>query len=186
MYFVHLDEAIGEIIMKTQFKDFCFKLAVIQVLMYEKKLLKPVFHPKEVRMRQDNKMIPSVKKYFMDLDIPAELLAKVTEIEQNPNNEVIQQIFPGWDAGGDDFIITNPEDTKLLPNLKKVIIFCRSYSFLWPGDGYEILGEFVAKGIEADCYGINKKNNLKLYNKVEKVKKTTVKQMEDFKKKYWI
>jgi hypothetical protein len=32
--------------MKTQFKDFCFKLVVIQVLMYDKKLLKPEFHAK--------------------------------------------------------------------------------------------------------------------------------------------
>jgi hypothetical protein len=150
--------------MKTQFIDFCFKLAVIQVLMYDKKLLKPEFHAKGVRMRQDNKLIPKVKKYFMDLDIPVDLLTKVTEIDQDPNSAIVQELIPIWDGGGNEFVIKSAEDVKLVPNLKKATIFV-GYSVEEEDDEYFIFTELAAKGIEAYGYGISKSGTPGPYKK---------------------
>ncbi|MGP8217197.1 MAG: DUF6892 domain-containing protein [Bacteroidia bacterium] len=156
--------------MKTQFKDFSFKLAVIQVLMYDKKLLKPEYHSNVANPKQDNKMIPRVKKYFMELDIPSELLAQVTEIEQDPNNDVILELIPIWDGQGEEFVIKSTEDVKLLPNLKKVTIFTGD-AFNEIDEQYIKFGEFAAKGIEAYGYGISKKGTPGAYNKIEEFKK---------------
>ncbi|HXB11704.1 MAG TPA: hypothetical protein VNZ45_06945 [Bacteroidia bacterium] len=117
-----------------------------------------------------NKMIPTVKKYFMDLDIPAELLARVTEIDQYPNNAVVRELIPIWDGQGNEFVIKSAEDVKLVPNLKKATIFV-SYSVEEDDDEYFIFRELAAKGIEAYGYGISKRGTPSPYKKVEEFKK---------------
>lgn len=122
---------------KTEFKDLYFKLLVIEELMYKQKALLPIFDldkfVKEYTKREIEihtcEVIPEVKKYFKNIDIPTELLAKVTTLYQdsglNGGSEFINQLFPDWDPGaGDDvFKITNKTivDLELLPNLKKII-----------------------------------------------------------------
>jgi|SRR6185312_3373181 len=160
--------------MKTKFKDFCFKLAVIQVLMYEKKLLKPEYHSNVANPKQDNKMIPKAKKYFMDLDIHAELLAKVTEIDQDPNNKIIRELIPIWDGQGMEFTIRSAEDVKLVPNLKKATIFV-GYSVDEVDDEYNVFEEFAAKGVEVYGYGISKKGTPGVFKKIEEFKKKGIK-----------
>jgi|GEM_PF-1905786 len=164
-------------IMKTQFKDFSFKLAVIQVLMYDKKLLKPAYCSNASNPKQDNKMIPRAKKYFMELNIPAELLLKVEEIEQDPNNDVVRELIPIWDGQGEEFTIKSTEDIKLLPNLKKVTIFTGD-AINEIDEQYIKFGEFAAKGIEAYGYGISKKGTPDAYNKIEKFKKNALDKMK--------
>src|SRR5688572_16247111 len=93
-----------------KFKDFNFKLAVIEQLMYQKKLLQPAFdvhayveehHPKKTNFQLHGyKAIPGVKKIFKDLEIPAELLNQVDIIDQN-YHKVYHQIIPFWDGEGD-------------------------------------------------------------------------------------
>lgn len=122
---------------KTEFEDFHFKLLVIEELMYQQKVLLPIFDldkfVKEYTKREIEiytcEAIPEVKKYFKNLDIPKELLAKVTTLYQdsglNGGSEFINQLFPDWDPGAGDevFKITNKAvaDLELLPNLKKII-----------------------------------------------------------------
>lgn len=156
--------------MKAKFKDFSFKLAVIQVLMYEKKLLKPEFHLKNSNPKQDNKMIPRVKKYFKDMEIPAELLLQVTEIEQDPNNDVILELIPIWDGEGNEFVIKSAEDVKLVPNLKKATIF-KGYAEKEIDDEYRIFEDFASRGVDVSAWGISKKGTPDIYKKIEQFKK---------------
>ncbi len=134
----------------TKFKDLNFKLAVIDQLMYRKKILLPVFDVKEFagrekwlkidREKHPSKALPGVKKYFRDLEIPAELLAQVDIIDQNYHT-AYHQVTPFWDGEGDEFNITSTEDLKLVPNLKEAIL-------LYDRD-QKMVAEFRSKGIEA-------------------------------------
>jgi hypothetical protein len=137
---------------QPKFKDFNFKLAVIQVLMYEKELLKPKFdlydfvaNHKQRAIDMDKegyKIIPEAKKYFEDLEMPSELLAQVETIYQDGGNEIYHQLIPFWDGEDDVFNITSTDDLELLPNLKNVIIFFDNTE--------KMVGEFKSKGIDAE------------------------------------
>ena len=116
----------------VQFKSFNFKLAVAQELMYVQEVLKPKFDvydfcenyterdidPEEYYF----KVIPEVKKWFMDLSIPASLAALVTELYFDGGNEVYAQLIPFWDGEDDVFDIESltEEDIRQLPNLKTI------------------------------------------------------------------
>lgn len=121
------------------FKDLHFKYLVIEELMYNQQLLLPGFDVRYLAKEYDKReidveaegyeVIPEVKKYFKNLDLSHELLAKVTTLYQDSGlgggSEFIYQLQPFWDPGcGDEvFKITNKaiEDLDLLPNLKKII-----------------------------------------------------------------
>lgn len=134
----------------TKFKDFNFKLAVIEELMYRKKLIQPAFDVKAFagpekwekidRAQHSSKAVPGVKKFFKDLDIPQELLEQVTIIDQNYHT-AYHQVIPYWDGEGDEFNITSAEDVKLLPNLKEAILL---YDY-----AQKMVPEFQAMGINA-------------------------------------
>ena len=115
-----------------QFKSFNFKLAVVQELMYVQEVLKPKFDvydfcenyterdidPEEYYFE----VIPEVKKWFMDLPIPASLAALVTELYFDGGNEIYAQLIPFWDGEDDVFDIKSltEEDICQLPNLKTI------------------------------------------------------------------
>ncbi len=133
----------------VKFKDFKFKLAVIEVLMYRKKLLQPEFNVREFVKTKPKKFdiemkgyqpVPGATKFFRDLEIPAELLGEVEILDQNYRS-VYHNIIPYWDGEGDEFNITSTEDVKLLPNLKEVILFYDREQ--------KMVNAFKAKGIEA-------------------------------------
>ena len=116
----------------VQFKSFNFKLAVVQELMYVQEVLKPKFDvydfcenytkrdidPEEYYFE----VIPEVKKWFMDLPIPASLAALVTELYFDGGNEVYAQLIPFWDGEDDVFDIESltEEDICQVPNLKTI------------------------------------------------------------------
>lgn len=137
---------------KVEFKDFNFKLAVIQVLMYEKELLQPMFDLDEFvdsykarKIDIDEEgydLIPEVKKYFEELEIPASMLSEVDEISQDGGNDIHHQLIPFWDGEDETFNITSTEDLVLVPNLKKVILLF--------DDEEKMVDAFTAKGIEAE------------------------------------
>lgn len=124
---------------KVKFNDLNFKLLVIEELMYNKNLLTPKFdlsqfiaeyHQREIDKEQEGyEVIPEVLAYFKGLDIPKDLLAKVTSLTQDcgvdGGAEIYSQIWPFWDPGcGDEVLkISNKasKDLPLLPNLKQVI-----------------------------------------------------------------
>ncbi|MDO4228587.1 MAG: hypothetical protein Q4C98_02125, partial [Capnocytophaga sp.] len=94
------------------FDNFNFKLAVIEELMYNQKVLKPAFDVfdfcENYTQREIDpedyyfEPIPEVQKWFEDLPIPASLAPKVTELYFDGGNEIYMQIIPYWD-GEDDF-----------------------------------------------------------------------------------
>lgn len=101
--------------MSTQqkFKDFNFKLAVIQVLMHEMELLTPTFDlynfvknhgGRKIDTEEEGyEIIPEVKEYFENLEIPSELLNQVEEIYQDGGNEICLQLIRSWDGEGEVF-----------------------------------------------------------------------------------
>ncbi len=133
-----------------KFKDFNFKLAVIEELMYRQKLLQPEFDVKTFvgpekwqkidHQKHPSKAVPGVKKFFKDLEIPQELLEQVTILDQN-YHKAYHQVTPYWDGEGNEFNITSAEDVKWLPNLKEVVLL---YDY-----GQKMVKEFQAKGIDA-------------------------------------
>lgn len=135
---------------QTNFKDFNFKLAVIEQLMYRKELLLPQFDVRTFvgsekwakidREKHSFKAVPGVKKFFKDLEISEELLAQVEILDQN-YHKVYHQVTPFWDGEGNEFNITSTEDLKLVPNLKQVILL---YDY-----EQKMVKEFQDKGIDA-------------------------------------
>lgn len=123
---------------QTKFRDFAFKLWVIEALMYEQALLTPKFDVREFAREYDKRqidveqdgyeIIPEVKKYFQNTDIPHELLQEVTHLVIDDGiwggAEVYNQLWPFYDPGCGDTVlpVTNKaiDDLDLLPNLKKI------------------------------------------------------------------
>ncbi|UII26498.1 hypothetical protein LVD15_24910 [Fulvivirga maritima] len=124
---------------KVKFKDFGFKLWVIEELMYNQEVLQPKFDIYEFAKEYDKRqidvesdgydLIPEAKKYLQQLDMSEELLKQVTTLEIddgiNGGSEVYNQLWPFYDPGtGDELIkVSNKaiDDLSLLPNLKKII-----------------------------------------------------------------
>jgi hypothetical protein len=119
--------------MPTQFKDINFKLAVIQVLMYEMEVLKPKFDladfaknytARAIDLDEEGvyEIIPEALAYFEALDIPAEQLALVEEIYQDGGNDIHLELVRQWDGEDDLFNISSTADLHLVPNLKKITL----------------------------------------------------------------
>lgn len=118
---------------KILFKDFNFKLAIIQVLMYEKDLITPVFDVHEFAKRfkgreidvdgEGYEIIPEVKAYFEALEIDRQHAAVITEIYQDGGNDIYMNMIPFWSGETDDFNIQSFDDVVYFPNLKKITLF---------------------------------------------------------------
>lgn len=122
-----------------EFKDFHFKLLVIQELMYNKELLSPKlilsdfvdeYINREISIEIEGyKIIPEIKKYFKNLNIDEKILAQIETLdidyEFGGMYDILENMWPFWDPGcGDDklYISNNAiTDIKHLPNLKKII-----------------------------------------------------------------
>ena len=115
-----------------QFKNFNFKLAVVQELMYVQEVLKPKFDVYDFCENYTKRdidpeeyyyeIIPEVKKWFQDLPIPASLAPLVTELYFDGGNEIYAQLIPFWDGESDEFDIESltEEDIRQFPNLKTI------------------------------------------------------------------
>lgn len=117
---------------KLVFNDFNFKLCVIQILMYEQKLLEPKFNLREFIKLQDRKidideegyeLIPEVKAYFEQLEIPQALAPNVTEIYLNGGDEIYGNIIPFWDGEDDTFAIESFIDIGQFKNVTEVTAY---------------------------------------------------------------
>lgn len=138
--------------MNAIFKDINFKLCAIEELMYTQKVLTPkldvydfVENYKGRKINIDEEgydIIPEVLEYFNQLEIPADLLANISEIYQDGGNDIYMQICPFWSGTDDIFNITNVEDSALFPNLKKMTIFY--------GNDKTILDQLNSKNIETE------------------------------------
>lgn len=134
----------------AKFKDFNFKLMVVQALMYDMELLKPKFDVHEfVKSYKKRKIdiegegydpIPEVSKYFEDLEIPKILLQEITEMDGGM--DVYHSIAPLWDGEDGAFDVKNAKDAKNLPNLKRVFLMCF--------DSKRVINQFEKLGVEVD------------------------------------
>jgi len=119
----------GEIL---YFKNFNFKLAVIEELMFTKKLLKPEFdvydfvkdyNRREIDIDSEGyEIIPEVKKYFQDLEIRKDLAKEVEELYLDGGNKIYVQLCPFWDGEDDLFTIKAISEDEIIQfsNLRKI------------------------------------------------------------------
>jgi len=118
---------------KIEFSDFNFKLAVIQHLMYVKKVITPAFdlydfvdNYKEREIDLDTEgyeFIPEVIAYFKTLEIDKKYAEEIAEIVQDGGDDIYGNVLRFWDGEDDTFNIRNFEDIKHFKNLKKMKIF---------------------------------------------------------------
>lgn len=136
-----------------QFKDLNFKLAVIQVLMYEKELIEPAFDIFEFAKRHKTRtidvdsegydIIPEALLYFEQLQIDERLAPEVNELTQDGGNDIYMNIIPFWSGTTDDFNIQSFEDADHFPNLKTIVLF-------YDERLEQIQADMKKKGIEVD------------------------------------
>ncbi len=142
----------------TAFRDFNFKLLVVEKLMYWDETLTPAFSLREhMRARgvqdldayvRDNALEYTVldepRAYFSQLEIPEELLASVDELTFDGGHQVFMECAPVWDGEDDLFDLRSLDDLDLLPNLK-LFTGGSALEYMMPGS-LEVL---AARGITA-------------------------------------
>ncbi|MFJ7771059.1 DUF6892 domain-containing protein [Streptomyces sp. NPDC097107] len=139
------------------FKDFNFKLIVVEQLMFIDETLAPQFRLADLLKQKGlgdspweyaeqhglaYQIVPEARSYFESLEISDELLAGVEELCMDGGNQVYQECAPVWDGEDDLFDVTSLDDLVLLPHLRRVL----GSEFLGP----ELLNVLSARGIVAD------------------------------------
>ncbi len=99
------------------FDSFNFKLAILQILMYDLNVLEPQFdlydfvesytHRPIYLQEEGYDLIPEVVTYFEELLIDKDYAKLITEIDMDANHEIYEHIYPYWDRNDDTFNITN-------------------------------------------------------------------------------
>ncbi|NEC69279.1 hypothetical protein [Streptomyces sp. SID9727] len=117
------------------FRDFNFKLLVIEQLMYNDETLTPVFRiadclkakgidedPQTYAYENDLAftVLDEARAHFEALEISTELLATVETLVLDGGLEVYQECAPVWDGEDDLFDVGSLEDLDLLPNLRLI------------------------------------------------------------------
>ncbi|MER6402765.1 hypothetical protein ABT269_04335 [Streptomyces viridosporus] len=128
------------------FRDFYFKLVVVEKLMYRDKALTPAFsleqHMRERGVEdlddyvEENELeftiLDEARAYFEALEIPEELLATVEELTFDGGLRVYIECAPVWDGEDDLFDVRSLDDLDLLPNLK-LVTGARGLEHMCPG-----------------------------------------------------
>jgi hypothetical protein len=134
------------------FRDFNFKLVVVEKLMYEDQVLTPPFRFADLVPGGDAwqyaydrglayRIQPEARAYFEALEISPELLATVDELVLDGGLRVYQECAPVWDGEDDLFDITSLADLALVPRLRRVV----NAEFLGP----DLRAHLASHGIEA-------------------------------------
>ena len=136
-----------------QFKDLNFKLAVVQVLMYEKELIHPAFDIFEFAKRHKGRTIDvdsegydvilEAMQYFDQLQIDERLAPEVHELTQDGGNDIYMNIIPFWSGTTEDFNIQSFDDVDQFTNLKTIVLF-------YDPRLEQIQSDMRKKGIEVD------------------------------------
>ncbi|MFI6862920.1 DUF6892 domain-containing protein [Streptomyces sp. NPDC050421] len=118
----------------TAFRDFNFKLLVIEQLMYTDETLTPAFRiadclkakgiddPQGYAYENDlaHTVLAEARAHFEALEISTELLATVEELNLDGGLEVYQECSPVWDGEDELYDVGSLDDLDLLPNLKLI------------------------------------------------------------------
>ncbi|MFC5291354.1 DUF6892 domain-containing protein [Actinokineospora guangxiensis] len=117
------------------FRDFNFKLLVIDKLMYQDDVIQPPFRIADVlhakgatgdlfKYLHEQDLLYTVldeaRRHFTDLEITPEQLASVDELITDGGLEIYHQCSPFWDGEDDLFDVTSLDDLALLPNLRVI------------------------------------------------------------------
>lgn len=137
------------------FKDFGFKLAVINKLMYDDEVLTPKLEAQlfiekvrglnegdgyDVIEEEGYDIIPEIKDYFEKLEITDDMVANITELVSDGGDDIYLEIIPFWDGEDEVYDVKSAEDVKLLPNLKSATLL-----FKWPGE--QLIADFKEQGV---------------------------------------
>jgi hypothetical protein len=119
------------------FDNLNFKLAIIQVLMYDLKLLNPAFdiydfadHYKEEDIDTDSdNVIEPAMNFFKNLQIPKRLAPYVETIYMDGGNDVYMNIIPQWDGEDESFDLNEITLIELqqFPNLKEATLMSSNF-----------------------------------------------------------
>lgn len=118
------------------FDNLNFKLAIIQVLMYDLKLLNTEFDIYDFadRYKEDidtdsDTVIESAMSFFKNLEIPKRLAPDVEAIYMDGGNDVYMNIIPQWDGEDGSFDLNEITLTELqqFPNLKKATLMSSNF-----------------------------------------------------------
>ena len=129
-----LEESKGDIL---HFDTLNFKLAIIQVLMYDLHLLKPEFdiydyadHYEGEKIDTDSDIIiEPAMNFFKEMEIPKNFAPYVEMLYMDGGNDVYMNIIPQWDGEDDSFDLNEItlEELQQFPNLKKAIIMSSNF-----------------------------------------------------------
>lgn len=119
------------------FDNLNFKLAIVEVLMYELNLLEPRFDIydfadkyKEKEIDTDSyTVIEPALNFFREISIPKKFAPYVEQIYMDGGNEVYMNIIPQWDGEDDCFDLNNVTISELsqFPNLRKATIMSSDF-----------------------------------------------------------
>lgn len=119
------------------FDNLNFKLAIIQVLMYDLKLLNSEFdiydfadRYKEEEIDTDSDIIiEPAMSFFKKLEIPKKFAPYVETIYMDGGNDVYMNIIPQWDGEDETFDLNEITLTELqqFPNLKKATVMSSNF-----------------------------------------------------------
>ena len=114
-----------------------FKLAIIQVLMYDLHLLKPEFdiyafadHYEEEKIDTDSDIIiEPAMNFFKEMEIPKNFAPYVEMLYMDGGNDLYMNIIPQWDGEDESFDLNEItlEELQQFPNLKKAIIMSSNF-----------------------------------------------------------
>lgn len=109
-----------------------FKLAIIQVLMYDLHLLKPEFdiydfadHYEGEKIDMDSDIIiEPAMNFFKEMEIPKNFAPYVEMLYMDGGNDVYMNIIPQWDGEDESFDLNEItlEELQQFPNLKKLTL----------------------------------------------------------------
>ena len=119
------------------FDNINFKLTIIQVLMYDLEVLKPVFNifdfaeeSSELNIDTESmEIIQPTLEYMMNLPIPKKYAEQVQEIYMDGGNEIYLNLIPQWDGEDDGFDLNEVslKELQQFPNLKQATIISSNF-----------------------------------------------------------
>ncbi len=127
-------ESMGDIL---YFDNLNFKLAIIQVLMYDLQLLKPEFdiydfadqYKGEKIDTDSDTIIEPAMNFFKEMEIPKKFAPYVEIIYMDGGNDLYMNIIPQWDGENESFDLNEITLAELqqFPNLKKATIMSSNF-----------------------------------------------------------
>ena len=119
------------------FDNINFKLTIIQVLMYDLRVLKPFFDIyafaeefSELEIDTESmEIIQPALEYMMNLPIPKKYAEQVQEIDMDGGNEIYMNLIPQWDGEDDSFDLNEVslKELQQFPNLKQATIISGNF-----------------------------------------------------------